>query len=78
METRLEANQDLGPAPSTLLPLEEAHHRGRYGTDGDSCAAPRPDPRARPGVPAAVARARRNGAWQVDVKCDVLGPERCD
>ena len=45
------AIKGLGLARPARDAVEGAHHRGRYGTEGDSCAAPRPDPRARLGEP---------------------------
>ena len=62
MEERRVASQDLDPAPPTRVAVEGALHHGRYRTEGDSHAAPRPDPRARLGVPSfLLSRSRENG-----------------
>ena len=54
------ANQDLGPAAAASVAVEEARHRGRYGTDADSLATPQPDPRSRRDVPLHPRRLREN------------------
>ena len=55
------AFQELGLAPAALLAVEGALRRGRCGTDADSHAAPRRDPRARRVVAAACTRSTGNG-----------------
>ena len=66
------ATQDLDPAAPTPVAVEGALHHGRYRAEGDSHAAPRPDPRARLGVPPPLSRSRENGLLHVCLKCDVL------
>ena len=71
----LRAILELGQAPSSLLALEEALHHGRYRTEGDSHAAPRPDPRARLGVPPppVLARSEKTASCSCTImrlKCD--------
>ena len=63
------ATQDLGLARPARDAVEGAHHRGRYGTEGDSHAAPRPDPRARLGEPSALLRSRENSLLHVCLNC---------
>ena len=70
MEERRVVTQDLDPARPARDAVEGAHHRGRYGTEGDSCAAPRPDPRARLGVPPPPRALGENGFLHVRLKCD--------
>ena len=64
-------HQDLDLAAAARVAVEGAHHRGRYGTEGDSHAAPRPDPRARLGEPSALLRStsRENGFLHVCLNC---------
>ena len=71
------AIQDLDPVAPTRDAVEGALHRGRYRAEGDSHAAPRPDPRARLGVPPPLSRSRENGLLHVCLKCDVLRYVRC-
>ena len=52
------ADKELAHALATRIAVEEAMHRGRCGTDADSRAAPRPDPRARRRAPAHRRRSR--------------------
>ena len=70
-------HQDLQLAAAGRAAVEEALRRGRCGTDADSHAAPRRDPRARRDLRAARSALRRNGVRRVRGKCDVLGAGLC-
>ena len=67
------AHQDLELAHPGRVVVEGALRRGRCGTDADSHAAPRRDPRARRDLRAADDALRRNGVRRVRGKCEVLG-----
>ena len=64
------AFQDLDPDPCARVAVEGATHRGRYGTEGDPCAAPRPDPRALLGVPLPPRTLGENGFLHARLKCE--------
>ena len=70
-------HQDLELAHPGRAVVEEALRRGRCGTDADSHAAPRRDPRTRRDLRAAHDALRRNGVRRVRGKCDVLGAGLC-
>ena len=70
-------HQDLELAAAVRAAVEGALRRGRCGTDADSRAAPRRDPRARRDFGAARGALRRNGVRRVRGKCDVLGAGSC-
>ena len=72
-------HQDLELAAAVRAAVEGALRRGRCGTDADSRAAPRRDPRARRDLGAARGALRRNanGVRRVRGKCDVLGAGSC-
>ena len=70
-------HQDLELAHPGRVVVEGALRRGRCGTDADSHAAPRRDPRARRDLRAADDALRRNGVRRVRGKCEVLGAGAC-
>ena len=61
-----------GQAPPALAAVEDALHRGRYGIDSDSHAAPRLDPRSRREMPAHRRRSRENARPPMSLDGGVL------
>ena len=66
-----------GQAPPALVAVEEALHRGRYGIDADSYAAPQADSRTRRDVAAPRRVSSENCFRHMDVNGDVHRAVRC-